>query len=413
VIRNIDTQRTLDHEISACELLCRRALAEEYPDFADHLPGLPKDSQGCFELLLGVPYTRACLLALRRIKVQAGGIESDTPYAVERYVLLQAYLVALPRLRSLNVDDSVNRQFCGICRLVAAAAAAASEARLALGSDAFAELAQIVTFRRFHAGQLSFDIMPMPRAWLLRVHPFEVFDLIREIIYGFGGRRPVIIPHVDYWRANPLFLTQAEQERALRRIVGTVERQPMIKGLVSSSWLYCAEIGKSSPHLAWVRQFFLDNNAYIIDGGPTLIDAGFLLGSEKRRQLHAQGKLRPRETLVLWRRADMLAWATNYREAGRTGQSAGGSSLRNTAGLGLRFNRDTDANRLPRSGRFTLIDCKRWLYYKPWRYIFTVLLLPAVCAAILVSAAWTSLAALPVFVAALFLMWLFQYFFLQ
>ena len=34
-----------------------------------------------------------------------------------------------------------------------------------------------------------------------------------------------------------------------------------------------------------------------------------------RRNLYAEGKFRPRQTMIFWRRADMLAWAHAYEDS--------------------------------------------------------------------------------------------------
>jgi hypothetical protein len=404
------SQETLD-EISTCERLCRCAIEEIYPALVEHLPDIPQSPQGCFELLNGIPYDRGRVLALRRLRTNAECVGIGAAYAVERYIVLQAYLVALPRLHSLLVDDCIHHEFCRTCRLVALPPPA-RENRLAQDSDAFAELAQIVTLRRFHAGQLSFDIMNMPRAWVLKLHPFDLAGLTRELVLGLGGFGPVVMPHVNYWRSNPTLLLKGEQERALWRIAKSVERRRRIKGLVASSWLYSSAVGRTFAHLAWVREFFTDQDAYIVDVGAPLVDAGFLVGSERRRQLYAKGKFRPRETLVIWRRADMLAWADNHPELGAT------ASPQKSCISVIRYSlpplaKNPQAERSMRSGQYTLIDCKRWLFYRPRRYISLVLLVPALCAAALTTTLWTPTVACPVFVLVLFIIWLFQYFFLQ
>lgn len=403
----------LDDEVFASEALCRRALATDYPDFLDRLSTVPKTPESCFEFLYALPHDRKQMQALRRLEAEAARAGIDTPYAVEHFVVLQAYLAALPRLRSLPVDDSVKQQFCATCRLLASPLQT-RENRLAHDSDAFAELAQIVTLRRFHAGQLSFDIMNMPRAWLLKVHPFELGSLTLEIMVGIGGLGPVVMPHINYWRPNPLFILRREQEHALWRIAKSLERQRHVRGLAASSWLYCQEVGESFPHLAWVRNFFVNRGAYIVDAGPALVDAGFLVGSEKRRRLYADGKFRPRETLVLWRRRDMLTWAsscTGPNEAARP-RSVSPSSVRATPPR-CPTNNITDHRRKLQNGRATLIDCKRLLFYNPRHYVVAILFLPALFFAILAGALWTAAAGVPVFIFIICVMWMFQYFCLQ
>jgi hypothetical protein len=405
-------EMSLGDEIFVAETLCRRALEADYPDLVDRLPSVPKDAEGCFELLCGIPYDQTRVVALRRLRADAELAGLCSPYAVERFVVLQAYLVALSRLRSLPVDESVNRQFCATCRQLASPLPA-RESRLAQDSDAFAELAQIVTLRRFHAGQLSFDIASMPRAWLLRVHPLELPGLIREIVSGIGGLGPVVMPHINYWRANPMFIFKGEQERALWRITKSIEHESRIKGLITCSWLYSIATGECSPHLVWIRDFYVDHNAYVLDLGSAPVDSGFLVGSEIRRRLYAEGKFHPRETLVLWRRADMLAWANSHPELGEVAGSRNARSPNVGEIQRPRVEQKSDANRMLRSGQYTLIDCKRLLFYKSRHYIAIVLLLPALCAAILAAAIWTVEAGCLAFIFSICFMWLFQYFVLQ
>jgi hypothetical protein len=65
----------------------------------------------------------------------------------------------------------------------------------------------------------------------------------------------------------------------------------------------------------------LIHSAYVLDLSPALDDSGFLVGSEKRRRLYANGDFRPRETLVLWRRADIIAWTNSQSEFVGTARS--------------------------------------------------------------------------------------------
>jgi hypothetical protein len=405
----------LGDEIVEAEMVCRRALDADYPSLIHR--EAPRNPEGWFELLCGIPYDRTRVAALRRLKADAERIGLCSPYAVERFAVLQAYLVALPRLRSLPVDESVNRQFCATCRQLAFGSqtrgSQTGESRLALGSDAFAELAQIVTFRRFHAGQLSFDIMKMPIGWLLKVHSIELPGLIRELISGIGGVGPMVAPHVNYWRSNPLVILKREQERALWRIGRSIERDYRIKGLIASSWLYSVMVGQSSPHLAWVRDFFINHNAYVLDLGPALADSGFLVGSEKRRRLYADGDVRPRETLVLWRREDMIAWTKSQTEFGDTACPRYVPHADARATKRLPANPKLRTDRTLRSGQLTLIDCKRWLHYKPKSYIMIIVLFPALCAAIVATIIWSAGAGCVSFIFAFAVMWLSQYFFLQ
>ena len=114
-----------------------------------------------------------------------------------------------------------------------------------------------------------------------------------------------------------------------------------------------------------------------IDAGPALADAGFLVGNERRRQLYASGVFRPRETIVLWSRADMLAWARRRPElADGAGERAACEAHKGAVGA-----RAQTPARYWRSGRWTLMDCRRLLYYRPRPYVALVLALPALLGA--------------------------------
>ena len=301
-------------EIEASAELCRVALAADPLATVGQLALAPQSPQACFDLLLGIPHDAKRMEIVRRLKRDYEHGDS-VPFAVERFLALQAYLVALPRVLQMSVPDSIKRQFCITCRDIASTTQ--PDKRLDLEGHPFPELAQIATLRRFHAGQCSFDVMPrMPFTWLLKAHPLDLFGFVDQLCSSMRGVGPFVEPHINYWRANQMVLLKREHERAIWRIAQFVEEQPTIKGLVSSSWLYGVEPGEQSPHLSWLREFFASKNALIIDAGPVtaFAERGFLVGSEPRRQQYASGVFRPRETIVLWPRADMLAWARHHPE---------------------------------------------------------------------------------------------------
>jgi hypothetical protein len=401
--KTLEPDAPLDSEIVAAATLCRNALKADFAAFVQRIPAALKSPEYCFEVLCRVPHDRRQMNALRQLVAKEVG--SAPPHALGRFIFLQSYLIALPRLLSLPVDEGVKRQFIATCRQVAS-----PWSQLEQDSDAFSELAQIVTLRRFHAGELSFDIMNMPRTWLLKVHPIELPNLIREIMCGFGGFGPVVIPHVNYWRRNPMIISRKEHERALLRIGKSIERDSHIKGLVSSSWLYSEGVVEHSPHLGWLRDFFVDRNAYVVDLGPALVESGFLVGSEKRRRLYSEGVLHPREALILWRRADIMEWISSdlpHREVARPSLP---QRMRASQPL---TKQKLIAHRILRSGQYTLIDCKRLLFYKPRRYVVMILLLPALCGALLATTIWTAEIGSVAFFFVILFMWLFQYFILQ
>ena len=401
-------EASVANEIESCAELCRAALATDPLASVGQLRLAPQSPQSCFDLVLGIPYDARCMEVVRRLKRDDAEHGHNAPFAVERFLALQAYLVALPRLLQMPVPDSIKRQFCITCRDVSSTPERPDE-RLALESAAFAELAQIVTLRRLHAGELSFDLMRVPFAWLLKAHPFDLPGFLRELCFGMRGVGPVVNPHINYWRANQMFLRKREHDRSIWRIAQFVSERRGIKGVACSSWLFAAEAGEESPHLGWLREFFATENARIIDAGPALTERGFLVGSERRQQLYANGVFRPRETIVLWSRADMLAWAHRHPEF------ADGVDDRAARPVpkGDFVARVQAPARHWRSGRWTLIDCRRLLYYRPRRYTALVIALPALLGACVAGAIWSAAVIAPVFVVLVAFLWVFQYSFLQ
>ena len=399
----------LEVQIAECTDLCGQRLALDYAGFGRCPSKFPQTPPACFELLYSVPENPASTETFRRFEQAAKAMGFSTPYSVERFVVLQACLAALRRLPLLPVDDSVKAQFCMLCRHLASARLPADR-RFAMGGGAFIELAKLITLRRFHAGQLSFDIMDMPRAWLLKVHPIELPGLARELLAGFGGLGPVVMPHINYWRTNPLFVTLKEHEKSLQRIAKCLEADPALKGFISSSWVYADAVGEVTPHLAWLRDFFAENNGYVVDCGPALEDAGFLVGSDRRKQLHSEGRFHIRETLILWRRDDLLGWAKR-----KPAEDASRLQAPHEKPTGPRPRARGQPERRPavRSGDLTLMDCRRWLYYKPRSYIPVVLGAPLLVAGVVAAALMPVAAVFPVVAAVLAAMYFIQYFLLQ
>lgn len=387
--------------------LCRDALSEQYADF-DVPASAPRSPEGWFELLKSFLRDQKSVDAFGSIVMDAETSRKLTPGFVELYAVLQAYLVALPLLRSLPVHESVKRQFCMTCRRIATRPNS-YPGQFDYRTDAFHELARIVSLRSFHAGQNSFHIMAMPRTWLLRVHPLAMPGLLREIVVGMGGIDPLVMPHVNYWRANPGMLFEKENERAFWRIAKTIEMQPAIKGLMAMSWLNCRDVATASPHLAFIREFYLNNGAYLVDMNVAPLDAGYGMGSTMRQSLYNQGQFRPRETLVLWRRADILDWARRYeldRDAARSRKGFPTASE-------LKPYWQFDANKTLSSGRFVLCNCGPLLQHRPRRYVMLVFLLPCILAAIASALTLGFAAILPVGIGTVVTIWLFQYFCLQ
>ena len=85
---------------------------------------------------------------------------------------------------------------------------------------------------------------------------------------------------------------------------------PDVKGMVGGSWFYDPAIKDISPRLAYLSALPISRGACLFKIGVTdgaLRDA--LATSETRRRLHSQGKYLPTSYLLVWPRAQMIAWA--------------------------------------------------------------------------------------------------------
>lgn len=399
------------------EALCREALDPRLADFFSTVREAPADAKGWFHLLADISADRSQVAVLRRLGAAArqAGFPAG---ATERFAALQAFLEALPRLASLDVHEQIVEQFRATCRRVASRPEGWGD-HFDCGSDPFWELARIVALHRFHAGQVSFDIMAMPRTWLLKIHPFALSGVIQEIVAGMGGIGPIVMPHINYWRNTPFLIREKENDLSFWRIAKTIERQPDLKGVIAASWLYSRPVAEFSPHLKWVRTFYESNGAHLVDMEPAPLRSGFLVGSASRQQLYDEGKFRPRVTLVLWRRADILAWAERYE----------GSRLRHGTPAPPAAKEEWEAPRAPAdpaparpaprsrnilaSGRYTLVNLERLLNEKPRHYAAMVFLAPGLIASVSAAIAFGWMSVLPAVALTIVFMWLLQYFFLQ
>lgn len=290
-----------------------------YAEVERALPWIRRPPQQWLRLARNLPHNRIGLAVLRRAKARAK-VEGAPlrPGAIEQYVLLQAILAVAPRLATLPVDPAVKRLY-----LQLAAEIAHPPAHLAPMLDCnrweFCEVSQILTLRRFPAGQHNWVVGAAGRSALFRfrfrLRLREYPRLLREVYQGFGGMTPVASIHLTNWRGKPDIVLKSESCRSLYRIAKSMELQPRIRGIQGISWLHSKDVATVSPHLAWMRDLFVDNGAFSAELEPA-DPKMYLVGSAKRRQLHDAQKFSPRLTMVLWRRADVLGWASAHPEFG-------------------------------------------------------------------------------------------------
>ena len=233
--------------------------------------------------------------------------ETDLAHAL----LLAASLQALSRVPSLPVSDAVKELFVEEF-LFYAAPPAAWRARFRFSDVRFQEMGRIATLQRFPAGQYHWELAAFPRSWLPRVA--QRWAAVTRAFLPMKGFGPLFELHLNDRRKNRVMLLEKETALSCYRAARSLELQPAVKGIMTSSWFYCVSTGVVTPHLAWLRRFFLEAGAVALDLGEAPADAGFLVGSPDRRRLYEEGKYRPQLTCMLWPRRSVLQWAELHAE---------------------------------------------------------------------------------------------------
>ncbi|MBY0430367.1 MAG: hypothetical protein K2Q10_04155, partial [Rhodospirillales bacterium] len=303
----------LDARLAEVTALCLDTLASEFAGFTERVPSPCHTPEQWFAELRKAPSSKVAVEILARMRDTAAAPGMPRPFGgAVRHALLQAMLAALPRVPALPVEPFVKHLCCDMFTLIARPKPQ-WEDHFHETHWRFVELVKLVTLRRLPAGQHDWVIDGLPRSWLLGIPLPKWPGLLWEVAQGFGAFSPLAAIHHNPWRANPLILG-SEANRSVWLIAKSLQRQPEVRGLIGRSWFYSSVVSEVSPHLAWLRGFFVENGAYVVEMEEAKPNAGFLIGSTRRRKLYEEGKFRPRVTLVLWRRADMLAWADAHPE---------------------------------------------------------------------------------------------------
>jgi hypothetical protein len=296
-----DVQRSVDEGLDRTEL---HATARE-------MDALGIDDDTCVSLLRGVTEAPASLQRIRSLRAQLA--RRPEPGCLERILLLRAWRRSLERLPALTVDDSVKRLICEEARTVACPPRGSAD-EFDAERNVFVALSKLATLRRFPAGQLDWELSGMPRSWLARVSPRVLPRVAYWIAVRMRGSAPAFFIHLTAHSRQRRALVERESNRSYYRMAQSMARQPQVKGLVASSWLHSPDTMTASPHLTALNRVFLENRALVTTMGPAEPDSGVFFRSPERKRLFDEGRFTPTTGLVLWPRADMLAWAASHPE---------------------------------------------------------------------------------------------------
>ncbi len=228
------------------------------------------------------------------------------PGALERYALLRVALSAVDGISTLRVPAEVKRllldEFLWLTR-----PGDRELAWLEAPTYTFGALCKLVTFRRFPAGQLHWEISGLQRSTSLRVRWRDLPRLAHAII-ELGGFQPAFIPHLA-WRARQIVLSEREHCRSLHLMAQAMELQPEVLGFVGAAWFYSPDTLRVSPHLAWASRLFETSGGTVVTTGRATASSGVFERSRIRQEHAAAGTFRPTIGLVIWPRSAMQRWA--------------------------------------------------------------------------------------------------------
>ena len=245
-----------------------------------------------------------------RLRARVQGLDSGIGAGiVERYLLLRAALASVEGVAGLRIPEQAKQllldEFLWLTRPMD------RELGWFVAPDyVFASLCKLVTLRRFPAGQMHWELGGLPRSKLWKVPLRAVPRLVRGIV-ELGGFSPTLAPHLA-WRRKQIVLGETEHYRSLFLMTRAMELQPEIIGMVAEAWFYSPDLAPVNPHLAWAARLFQTWGGTVIVSGPAEESSGVYVGSRARRQLADEGSFKPTVGLVLWPRAAMQRWASQF-----------------------------------------------------------------------------------------------------
>jgi hypothetical protein len=300
----------LDQQLISAIELCRSALQQ--PGFVPVHKML--HTSNAFEILREVADDASSRLDLLKLPNLVGSdVGSVSPRTLSRYLLLRSAESALPLVAALPVDDAIKSLIYREFEFFATPGRG-FEALFDLTNYSFTAMAKIATLRRFPAGQLDWEVSGLPRSWLLKVPRKKVPGLLNFVVVHMKGFSPAFFTHVARHRPGRLVVLEKEFKKSYYRIVKSMELQPAVKGILSSSWFYSPEIGRVSPHLDWMPRFFERNGGWVSTMGTAPHNSGVFSRSPERMKSFEDKEFTPKLGLVLWPRRAALEWTRRHEE---------------------------------------------------------------------------------------------------
>ena len=165
--------------------------------------------------------------------------------------------------------------------------------------ETFASACDTALLLRWAAGQFDWVRDGLPRRVLLDEGSLRSrASLLVQIMRRLGGFRPVYFPHANGFRHNRSTMVELEARRSYIRMAQALLEDPDVLGIATIS-----------PHLAWMNGIIEEGGGGVVRGGLAGGDSGAFENSLVRREAAERVGYVPRNGIVLWPRARVLAWA--------------------------------------------------------------------------------------------------------
>ena len=176
--------------------------------------------------------------------------------------------------------------------------------------DTFASACDTALLLRWAAGQFDWVRDGLPRLVLLDEGSLRSrASLLVQIMRRLGGFRPVYFPHANGFRHNRSTMVELEARRSYIRMAQALLEDPDVLGIATISWYHDPDLPTISPHLAWMNGIIEEGGGGVVRGGLAGGDSGAFENSLVRREAAERVGYVPRNGIVLWPRARVLAWA--------------------------------------------------------------------------------------------------------
>jgi hypothetical protein len=241
---------------------------------------------------------------------------SPDRFPLERKLLLDQTLVALPQIKALPVDETVKQLFCKEFLLIAEPADATLP-QFSMNVYPFMSMARTVMLNRFPAGHYHWEISGFPRSWLPKISLSLLPATLRFLMFESRGLKPWFVSHMRATGPGMPFLIESEFQKSFYRMALALEKQPHIESVMAQSWLHSPETHRVSPHLAFLNRIFVEAGGIVTDLGPAKLEDGFAVGNKHRAELYRAGQYKPTNGIAACTRSQAIAWAQQRPEIER------------------------------------------------------------------------------------------------